>query len=361
MSKIITMDDIRSEALDKFDIELLSTEKVPIVDKMLWRDNKTGLTFWRSWHNLRAGQITPYNPSKSLNIEDIKKEALSKYGFELLTTRYTNAVTKMKWKDIKTGRVFFRRWSSIKEGHVSPTNLNDYDKDKYKIESYKGLGYKYNQTEEQYGASPKSGNARLFTIEHPSLPEEWVTTMANFIKNAETHLLYSGTSFGELTIMSILRSNNIKFNYQYSVTINNTIHKFDFYIPDYKLFIEYDGKQHYVPVSAWGGNKALNDRKNKDRIKNEYVGSVGCNMLRVPYTKSCLEDIVQYIEQMTPLDLPHPVVQEYPPRVAEIAKYYDSHTSDETVAKFGLNRNTITRYYKSVYGDTRRNRRGLLK
>lgn len=41
----------------------------------------------------------------------------------------------------------------------------------------------------------------------------------------------------------------------------------DIYMPNLALAIEYQGQQHYKPVKHWGGCKALNDLKKRDRRK----------------------------------------------------------------------------------------------
>lgn len=53
---------------------------------------------------------------------------------------------------------------------------------------------------------------------------------------------------------------------------------------DPSLLIEYDGRQHYDPVSIFGGAKGLSDRKRKDAIKNDYCKKHNIPLLRLPYT-----------------------------------------------------------------------------
>lgn len=360
----LRIEDIKNEALTTYGFELLSNEYKGVANPMEWKEVKTGIIFIRSWSNIKQGQVlvreTPYRMTR----KDVYDIALKRYGLTLLSREYYNSTEKLKWKDNRTGNIFYRSWSNIngrQYTNIRPSNVNDYNIEKKEIESFEGLGYSVITSEEKYNSGFRRGDGHLFEIIHPNLEGVWVATKSQFKLGALSRLNGSNISSGEMIVRSILLDNGIAFEYQKRVTIADELHIFDFYLPNHDLFIEYDGEQHYHPVAIFGGKEALNDRKNKDRIKNEYVGSVGCAMLRVPYTKSCLEDIVQYIEQMTHLDLSHPVVQEYPPRIADIAKYYDTHTLKETVSKFGLNRNTITSYYKNVYGDTRRNRRGLLK
>ena len=63
--------------------------------------------------------------------------------------------------------------------------------------------------------------------------------------------------------------------------------RFDFYIPEFKTFIEFDGKQHYEPVNFGGGVEqsivAFQRQQLHDNIKNEFCGRNGYDMLRIKY------------------------------------------------------------------------------
>ena len=65
--------------------------------------------------------------------------------------------------------------------------------------------------------------------------------------------------------------------------------KFDFYIPAYKLFIEFDGEQHFKPVqfhkqmSIEVAMENLTKTQKFDQIKNDYVKAIGERLLRIRY------------------------------------------------------------------------------
>ena len=63
---------------------------------------------------------------------------------------------------------------------------------------------------------------------------------------------------------------------------------FDFYLPEYKTLIEFDGKQHYIPVNFYGcsNEKALKtffDLKKNDEIKNNFTKLNNYNLLRIKF------------------------------------------------------------------------------
>lgn len=59
---------------------------------------------------------------------------------------------------------------------------------------------------------------------------------------------------------------------------------FDFYLPCYKIIIEYDGEHHFRPVKGWGGEEKFNVTLQNDYIKNNYCKMNNITLLRLPYT-----------------------------------------------------------------------------
>ncbi len=93
-------------------------------------------------------------------------------------------------------------------------------------------------------------------------------------------------SKGENLIAKILQSINVKYNRQHYFEncrgIKNPL-PFDFYLPDYNICIEYDGVQHFEPISAFGGIDAFNILKNNDFIKNKFCKINDIVLIRIPY------------------------------------------------------------------------------
>lgn len=92
-------------------------------------------------------------------------------------------------------------------------------------------------------------------------------------------------SKGEKNIRNYFENNNV--NYIQQKTFDNCKNKkllyFDFYIPKYKLLIEYDGELHRKSVAYFGGDNGLQYRINNDKIKNEYVLRNKLNLLRIDH------------------------------------------------------------------------------
>lgn len=96
-------------------------------------------------------------------------------------------------------------------------------------------------------------------------------------------------SHGEQKIKQLLIENNIVFesqksfkNFKYLET--QGVPRYDFYLPQFNILIEYDGEQHFSIVEAWGGKEGFLERQKKDKIKNEYAIKNNYILIRIPYT-----------------------------------------------------------------------------
>ena len=97
-------------------------------------------------------------------------------------------------------------------------------------------------------------------------------------------------SSGEEKIIQILKENNIKFETQKTFETcrfedTNALAKFDFYLSDYNILIEYDGKQHYLSngTGYYTQNKIYTIQQH-DNFKNQWCKDNNIKLIRIPYT-----------------------------------------------------------------------------
>jgi len=92
-------------------------------------------------------------------------------------------------------------------------------------------------------------------------------------------------SSGEKIIANLLNLKNIFYKRQY--TFNNckniNLLPFDFYLPNNRICIEYDGIQHFKPINYFGGIKTYMYIKNNDDIKTQYCLNNNIQLLRISY------------------------------------------------------------------------------
>lgn len=94
-------------------------------------------------------------------------------------------------------------------------------------------------------------------------------------------------SKGETKIMKYLEKNNISYETEktFKDCKNKKLLPFDFYLNDYKVLIEFDGKQHFEAIDFFDGEKGLKETQFRDEIKNKYCKDNNIPLLRIPYNE----------------------------------------------------------------------------
>ena len=87
----------------------------------------------------------------------------------------------------------------------------------------------------------------------------------------------------ENKIKNLLESNNIKYVYQYRDSVWLGKLSLDFYLPEYNIAIEYQGKQHFKPIDYFGGEKAFEENYKRDIKKYNLCKKQGINLLYFTY------------------------------------------------------------------------------
>lgn len=115
---------------------------------------------------------------------------------------------------------------------------------------------------------------------------EWETTPYPLLKKG-VGCPSCVSSKGEMRIKKFLDRHNIHniSSKSFSDCVHIRALKFDFYLPEYNMCIEYDGKQHFQPVEYFGGMKNFQESQIRDQIKNEYCKTNNIILLRIPYTE----------------------------------------------------------------------------
>lgn len=105
------------------------------------------------------------------------------------------------------------------------------------------------------------------------------------------------SSRGEAMISKILDKYHIAYEYPKKfedLRAKRLLH-YDFYLPEYNVLIEYQGRQHYESVDYFGGDKKFREQQNHDQMKRKYAKDNGYNLIEVPYTEDTSEKIKNYL------------------------------------------------------------------
>ena len=113
-------------------------------------------------------------------------------------------------------------------------------------------------------------------------------------------------SYYNMYIKQFLDKNHINNKPEHTVFVGEKYYRFDFYLPEYNLFIEYDGEQHFKPTRLYAktDDEAMENFKKiqeHDSIKNKYCEDNKINLLRIPYwEKENIETIINnYLQRLS--------------------------------------------------------------
>lgn len=140
----------------------------------------------------------------------------------------------------------------------------------------------------------------IYKCQCPLCDNQFEAIPARVFSNHNTSCGCNRKSSGERIVSYILDKNHIKYKTQhiFDDCIDKNPLPFDFAIQDDNdkivALIEYDGEQHYRPVDLFGGEKAFENRRKHDRIKDNYCKSHNLTLCRIVQNKD-IEEIEKTI------------------------------------------------------------------
>jgi hypothetical protein len=133
----------------------------------------------------------------------------------------------------------------------------------------------------------------------------WKTSVDNRSRRNIIGCIKCNKSCGEKIISNILDIYNIRYKSEqiFDGCKNKRNLKFDFYLPDHDICIEYQGLWHYQKHWSDKTNKTLKLSQKRDGIKRRFCKKNNILLLEIPYWKqNCIENIllVYLIENIDP-------------------------------------------------------------
>lgn len=218
-----------------------------------------------------------------LNYEDVKKY-IESFNYRLISTEYIDNDKKLKIICDK-GHEFEMSYHNFKDNHRCPIcnvirrsekQTIPFDKRKEFVESF---GYKILIDKNEY----INGNEKIL-LECPN-GHKFNMSMHDF--KIGNRCPYCYESKGEKEISRIL--DELKIDYVYNMgyfkdlKCNKSPLRPDFIIEDKKIWIEYDGIQHYQYGKFNGDLLDLMNIKYRDKLKDDYAIKNGWKLIRIPY------------------------------------------------------------------------------
>ena len=109
-------------------------------------------------------------------------------------------------------------------------------------------------------------------------------------------------SKGEQKISIFLQKHNIIFQQQKTFDAcrfedTNRPARFDFYLPEYNLLIEYDGQQHfYYTNSGWNNKENFEKNQQHDNFKNDWCKNNNIKLIRISYLDNIEDKLKQELK-----------------------------------------------------------------
>lgn len=135
-------------------------------------------------------------------------------------------------------------------------------------------GDKYNYSKVNYQGNKK--HVEIICIKHGSF---WQKPNAHL--SSSSGCIFCSESKGELLIENILKKYSINHIREYRVLPYK--YRYDFYLPELNIFIEFNGYQHYSPIDFFGGKEALQKTKDNDFIKKQIVRNSNGYLITITY------------------------------------------------------------------------------
>ena len=243
---------------------------------------------------IKASEVTLLNNSKRLI--PIAAEICKKSGYRLLTTEeeYTGIRMTVRIYCEKHGEQCVSLMAILNSGagcpkcaieRVAAKNTLDKDYVKQYIDSINGnelLNKEDYKSSKIYNLNIRCACGNIFT-----------TSFDCYTRGVQR--CYSCScreSSSERKIRSLLDGCKIEFvrECKFEDCRDTLPLPFDFYLPNYNLCIEFDGRHHYEPIF---GEKQHESTVKHDKIKNQYCKDNNITLLRIPYWEgNNIEDII---------------------------------------------------------------------
>ena len=210
----------------------------------------------------------------------------------MMPSIYVNNETKMPYicnKHIDKG-IQWNNWIHLKSGRgcYYCGRESMVEKQKYSIEEVRA-------TIEANGKNKLLSNYTSYNdynllISCEVCGQPYTTSYGLFLKG-KTKCNECTCSIGEKTILAYLKEHNYVYEHDtheiYTAYWDNPL-RFDFYLPELNMAIEFDGEQHYMPIDFNGDGIEIasinfTENKERDQAKNLHCIDYNIPLMRIPY------------------------------------------------------------------------------
>ena len=162
-------------------------------------------------------------------------------------------------------------------------------RDERVIPKYKGIELCVEKNVLYYGKYTKNNETIIQYICPIHNDKPYQEMSLTHFKESVIPCRYCNVTKGEYRVQKWLDNNHIKYDPQH--TFNNCVSirklRFDFYLIDYNICIEYDGQGHYFPINFCNDKNLMIELfelgQERDKIKTKYCIDNNIKLIRIPY------------------------------------------------------------------------------
>lgn len=262
------------------------------LEKIKVKHNKCGHVYYVTPSNFLRGRRCPnckgkrISNSKTRDTEYFKNKVAELVGKEYTVIgEYQKANTPILLIHNKCGRKFKMSPGHFVDGERCPycgyarrAKLKMKTQDEFKNNIKENLGNSY------ILLSKYKGDSVPVTLVHTKCGHKYKARPSGIVQG-RLACPYCNQPVGERLITKYLDNLSIEYEIQKRFDGLKIVKdlSYDFYIPKYKMLIEYQGIQHYKPRSHFGGVKTFRKQVIHDKVKSEYATNNGYILVKVPY------------------------------------------------------------------------------
>jgi very-short-patch-repair endonuclease/ribosomal protein L44E len=269
--------------------------------------NACNMFFWQTPHMHLQGQgCIKCSGSKKYTTQEFVEKSIKIHGnkYNYSKIEYVNAHTKIKIFCNKCMKYFFQNPSEHLNGQSCPFCIGKYKTKEeiiFQFQQIHGIE-KFDYSKVEY----VSAKTKVI-IRCKKCKKDFKQTPNNHLNG--NGCFYCKCSNGEEKIRNKLKDNNISTKEQIKFNTCKNIKSliFDFYLIDYNILIEYDGKQHFEPVSFCkdqseeSKKQFLKEIQHRDSIKTNWAKENNIPLIRFnfreeKYLEEKLNKLIKFLK-----------------------------------------------------------------
>lgn len=271
---------------------------------------------------------------------------------EVLSKQYNNLKEPIRVKCKKCGNIWETLAGNLvngKSGCPNCANIATGNRSRLTISQVKSKIIKVTNNEYVFVGNKYKNSNLPIKVKHKKCGTIFEVTLNHFL-SSRSRCPKCGASNGEKQVQDYLDS--YKVNYKYGYIIPDLVYKknlhFDFWLPQYKLAIEYDGQQHFYPVQFGGmseeqANQEYKDGRLRDSMKDVYCKENNIKLIRIKYDQDVDTVLNKGLLPLLPVESKKDHI--------EFKKVPVQDTYDMMVNYHYIHRRVVTKYTYGLYAD----------